>query len=75
MTVAEKLQEKVAHLSPERQQEVLDFVEFIESKTPTRQPLRDPEGLFADIASNLTFEEIKEARREGWKNAPRELPG
>ncbi len=75
MTVAQKLLEKVTQLPPERQLEVLDFVEFIESRTAKKQPLRDPEGLFADIASNLTFEEIKEARRAGWKNAPREITG
>ncbi len=74
MTLTEKLIEKVAHLPPERQMEILDFAEFIANKAANDVPLHDPEGMLADIPSNLTLEEFKAARREAWKNAPREFP-
>lgn len=63
---------KLKRLSPERQREVLDFVEFLERKSgPTsgRPPLR---GIFADLGVHISAEEIDEARREAWSGFPRE---
>lgn len=63
---------KLKRLPPERQREVLDFVEFLERKSgPTsgRQPLR---GIFADLGVSISAEEIDEARREAWSGFPRE---
>lgn len=64
--------EKLATLAPEKQQEVLDFVEFLQSKTPSKRIRRSPKGLCADLKMDLTDEELQEARREMWRNFPRE---
>ena len=64
--------DRLMRLPPDRQREVLDFVEFLERKTaPTsgRPPLR---GIFADLGVSLSAEEIDEARREAWSGFPRE---
>jgi putative addiction module component (TIGR02574 family) len=38
MTVAETISERVAQLAPEKQEEVLDFVEFLASREPESGP-------------------------------------
>lgn len=72
MTVEETVLEKVKVLPPERKQEVLDFVEFIESKEAKKQPRRSLYGALADLNINITEEDISEARKEMWGNFPRE---
>lgn len=42
MTVAEVVMQKLRELSPERQREVLDFVEFLETKAPPASQNRLP---------------------------------
>jgi len=68
MTVAEIITEKVRALPPEKQQEVLDFVEFIERKAAPKKPRRRSLiGLFADLNIDLTEADIAEAREEIWE--------
>lgn len=65
--------EKFRALPPERQREVLDFVEFLEQRDhTTRRPRRSVLGLAVDLRVDLTEEDIAEARREMWGNFPRE---
>jgi hypothetical protein len=64
--------EKFRMLPPDRQQEVLDFVEFLEQKNGAKPPRRSLKGLWADLGIHITAEEIDEARREMWGNFPRE---
>ena len=64
--------EKLRALPPEKQQEVLDFVEFLEHKSLPKQPRRSLKGLWADLGISITEEDIAEARREMWGNFPRE---
>jgi hypothetical protein len=59
-------------LPPEKQQEVLDFVEFLKAKNPPKVARRSIKGLCADLGVHLTEEDIAQARREMWKNFPRE---
>jgi hypothetical protein len=74
MTVAETLMQKVNELPMSRQLEVLNFVEFLQQKQERTGPLRDPEGLLADPPFDLSLEDFTKARREGWRNFPREFP-
>lgn len=72
MTVEETVLEKVKVLPPNRKQEVLDFVEFLEEKEAKPQPRRSLYGMLADLEVNISEDDIAEARREMWGNFPRE---
>lgn len=73
MTIAETLTQKVIQLPLSRQLEVLNFVEFLEHKQGQVSPRHDPEGLLADRPSDLSPEDLAEARKQAWSNFPREL--
>jgi hypothetical protein len=62
--------EKVRALPPERQQEVLDFVGFLEHRGKPGRQRASAEGMWADLNISLTDEDIAEARREMWGNFP-----
>jgi hypothetical protein len=64
--------EKLRALPVEKQQEVLDFAEFLRQKSAERRPRRSLKGLCADLGIHITAEEIDEARREMWANFPRD---
>jgi hypothetical protein len=74
MNIEQTVVEKLRALPLERQQEVLDFVEFLEQKSTSRlpRPRRSLEGLWADLGIQITEEDIAEVRREMWGNFPRE---
>ncbi|HLA78334.1 MAG TPA: DUF2281 domain-containing protein [Vicinamibacteria bacterium] len=69
MTTADLIAQKTSALSPERQQEVLDFVEFLEVREARRPPLCSVEGLWRGL--DLSSGDIEEARRELWGSFPR----
>jgi hypothetical protein len=60
-------------LPPERQVEVLDFVEFLRRRTAARSILRNPIGLFAHLNIDITEDDIAAARAELWGNFPRDM--
>ena len=70
--IEQRVIEKLRALPPEKQQEVLDFTEFLEQKHSKPKPRRSFLGLFADLGVHITEEDIAEARREMWGNFPRE---
>ncbi|MBI5266477.1 MAG: DUF2281 domain-containing protein [candidate division Zixibacteria bacterium] len=72
MSTWEMIVEEVRTLPPERQKEVLDFVEFIKGRDSSGRPRRSPAGLWADLGVNVSAEDIAEARREMWGSFPRE---
>ncbi len=72
MTIEQAVLEKLQTLPPDKQQEVLDFVEFLQHKIAPRHPRRSTFGLLADLNIDITREDIAEARREMWGNFPRE---
>lgn len=72
MSLEELVMEKMRDLPPERQKEVLDFVEFLKLKSAPAAPRRNVRGLWADLGIKLTDQDIAEARREMWGNFPRE---
>ncbi len=70
MTLEEAVVENLRGLPADKQQEVLDFVQFLRRKTaatPRRPQLR---GLWA--GTHVTEEDIAEVRREMWANFPRD---
>jgi Protein of unknown function (DUF2281) len=73
MTMEERVLEKLRELPPEKQKEVLDFVDFLTEKNGTKQPLRSLLGLWADLNFHVTEDDIAEARREMWGNFPRDI--
>ena len=64
MEIAEFIFEKIRLLPPDKQQEVLRFVESLQRKAAGKRPRRSLRGLWADLAVRLTAEDIAEARRE-----------
>jgi hypothetical protein len=72
MSIEQAVAEVLKKLPPHRQQEVLDFAEFLGQKDSPPQPRRSLEGLWADLGVSISAEDIDEARREMWGNFPRE---
>ena len=73
MTIEQQVLEKLRDLPPEKQKEVLDFVDFLKEKNSTKKPRRSLLGLWADLNIHITEEDIAEARREMWGNFPRDI--
>ena len=72
MSIEQSVLEKMQALPPDKQQEVLDFVEFLQHKSSTKRPRRSLKGLWADLGVDITEEDIDEVRKEMWKDFPRE---
>jgi hypothetical protein len=74
MTIEQQVLEKLRDLPPEKQMEVLDFVDFLTEKNGgPKKPLRSLLGLWSDLNIHITEEDIVEARREMWDNFPRDI--
>ena len=73
MSIEEKLIERLRELPPEKQKEVLTFVDSLNDKSRARKNLRSLEGLLEDFHIEITEEDIAEARREMWGNFPRDV--
>lgn len=73
MTIEQQVLETLRELPPEKQKEVLDFVEFLKEKNGTKEPLRSLLGLWSDLNIHITEKDIAEARREMWGNFPRDV--
>ena len=72
MNIEQAVLEKMRQLPVDKQQEVLDFTEFLYQKM-VKRPLRSVKGLCADIKVDITEEDISQARKEMWGNFPREI--
>jgi hypothetical protein len=73
MNIEQAIMEKVRELPPEKQQEVLNFADFLHQKVTPKRPLRSVKGLCADLKVDITREDIAQARKEMWGNFPREI--
>jgi hypothetical protein len=73
VTIEQQVLEKLRDLPPEKQKEVLDFVDFLQEKNGQKKPLKSLLGLWADLNIHITEEDIAEARREMWGNFPRDI--
>ena len=57
----------------DKRQETLDFANFLKSQDAgPRSALRSAFGICAHLNSNISAEEIDEARREMWGSFPRD---
>jgi hypothetical protein len=73
MTIEEKVLEKLRELPPEKQKEVLDFVDLLKKKNGAPKPRRSLRGLWKDLNITITENDIAQARREMWGNFPRDI--
>jgi mRNA-degrading endonuclease RelE of RelBE toxin-antitoxin system len=73
MTIEQQVLEKLRDLPPDKQKEVLDFVDFLKEKNSPKKPRRSLLGLWADLNTHITEEDIAQARREMWGNFPRDI--
>jgi hypothetical protein len=71
MDVEQSILETIRSLPPDKQLELLDHAKQLQQSTP-KEPLKSGRGLWADLNISLSAEEIDEARREMWKNFPRD---
>ena len=67
MTVKEAVLEKLETMPTFRQQEVLDFAEFLEAKQLVRKPRRSLKGSLAHLNIKWTEEDMRAARNEMWR--------
>jgi hypothetical protein len=72
MTSEEVLLEKIKVLPPDLKQKAIEYVEALQKKAQKKIPRVSLEGIWADMDVNITEEDIREVRREMWKNFPRE---
>ena len=73
MTIEEIVLEKLRGLPPEKQKQVLEFLDSLKPDGVTKKPLRSLEGLLEDLNVDITEEDIAAARREMWGNFPRDI--
>lgn len=73
MTIEQKVIEKLRELPPEKQREVLEFLESTKEKNGDGKPRRSLLGLWSDLNIRISEEDIRETRREMWGNFPRDL--
>ena len=72
MTLEQALLDKIRQLPVDKQQELLDFAEFLHQQVTPKQRLRSLKGLWSDLKVDISEEDIAEARKEMWGNFPRE---
>jgi len=73
MTLEESVLETLRELPIDKQQEVLDFAQYLKQKAAPKRPRRSLKGLWADLNIQITEADIAEARQEMWGNFPREI--
>ncbi len=69
MTTEEVIVQKLRELPPERQREVLEFVQALDRRG-SDAPRRSVKGLCADLGGSVTEQEIRQAREEMWGTLP-----
>jgi hypothetical protein len=62
-------------LPPERQQEVLDFVEFLKTRSNAKPARKSLKGLWAKHNIDLSAREMAEARQQLWSDCSTEAQG
>lgn len=74
MTIEESILERLRALSPDKQRLVLRFAGSLSGAETEheKRPLRNPRGAWKQYRILLTDDDIAEARRESWKNFPRQ---
>lgn len=70
MTLEQAVLEKLRQLPLDKQQEVLQFAESLQTKT-VKPPLRSVKGLWSHLDNEITENDLTQARQEMWSNFPR----
>ena len=71
MTVTEALVEKISALPSVRQQEVLDFAEFLFENERPKTPRRSMQGILSDLNIDLSDADLRQARSDMWRDSER----
>ena len=72
MNLEQAVLDKLQTLPPDKQQEVLDFAEFLQQKVIPKKPRKSVKGMWNNLDINITEADIAQARKEMWGNFPRE---
>jgi hypothetical protein len=73
MDTQQAILDAVSTLPADKQEAVLAYAQKLNDKPSTEKPpMMNVRGLWADLNINLTAEDIDEARKEMWKNFPRD---
>jgi hypothetical protein len=64
MSIEQSILEKLRTLRPEKQREVLDFIEFLQRRSVAKPLLRSLRGLWVDLGVRISEEDSAEARWE-----------
>jgi len=68
MSIEKSVLERLGQLPLEKRQEVLDFVEFLETKSrKKKRPRRSLKRLWAGLGTKIAARDIAEVRREMWR--------
>ncbi len=73
MSIEQQVLDKLRNLPPEKQKELLDFLDSLKEKSEPKTPRRSLLGLWADLNVHIKEEDIAEARREMWSEFPRDI--
>ncbi|MGI8743076.1 MAG: DUF2281 domain-containing protein [Bryobacteraceae bacterium] len=69
-SIEEVVVAKLRELSADKQQEVLDFANFLATKP--KRPLKSSYGLWKDLGISISEQDIAEARKEMFGGFPNE---
>lgn len=73
MNIEQAVLKKLRQLPIDKQQQLLDFAEFLSQKTTPKTPLRAVRGLCADLKVDITEQDIAQVRQEMWGNFLRDI--
>ena len=72
MTVEDAVLEKLKVLPNSRKQDLLNFADSLVKMESVRKPRRNLYGALADLDTGILEQDFSEARKEAWKNFPRD---
>ena len=72
-TIQQAVVEILEVLPPEKQQELLNFAEFLQTQNTVKRPRKSLKGMWTDLNIDITEEELTEARSEMWGDFPKEI--
>jgi hypothetical protein len=72
MTLEQSILEAIRSLPSDKQRELLDHANQLRQTSAAKRPRKSARGLWSDLAISLSAADIDEARREMWKNFPRD---
>ena len=66
MNIEKKIVQKVRQLSAGKQQELLNFAEFLQTKEVSQPKFNSIKNLCSDLDVGLEFEAFEQTRKEVW---------